>query len=89
MSAYSSGLIHITWVYQHNLYDDSDMASKLSGIKAVIITPSNLELLLKHYSFNDYQEFYEQNFLNIPDFEIDGATLFEEYNDNTDQDDGE
>ena len=77
------------YVYQHNLYDDSDMASKLSGIKAVIITPSNLELLLKHYSFNDYQEFYEQNFLNIPEFEIDGATLFEEYNDNTDQDDGE
>ena len=77
------------YVYQRNLYDDSDMASKLSGIKAVIITPGNLELLLKHYSFNDYQEFYEQNFLNIPEFEIDGATLFEEFNDNTDQDDGE
>ena len=66
------------YVYQHNLYDDADMATKLSGIKAVIITPHNLEILLKHYSFNDYQEFYEDHFLNIPEFEIDGATLFEE-----------
>ena len=77
------------YVYQRNLYDDADMAAKLSGIKAVIITPANLETLLKYYSFNDYQEFYEQNFLNIPEFEIDGATLYEEYNENTDQDDGE
>ena len=69
------------YVYQHNLYDDADMASKLSGIKAVVITPGNLEILLKHYSFNDYQEFYEEHFLNIPEFDIDGATLFEEYTD--------
>ena len=67
------------FVYQRNLYDDADMASKLSGIKAVVITRKNLEILLKHYSFNDYQEFYEEHFLNIPEFDIDGATLFEEY----------
>ena len=77
------------YVYCRNLYDDADMATKLSGIKAVIITPSNLNILLRHYSFNEYQEFYEEHFLNIPEFEIDGATLFEEYNQNTDQDDGE
>ena len=77
------------YVYCRNLYDDADMASRLSGIKAVIISPENLNLLLKHYSFNDYQEFYEENFLNIPEFEIDGATLFEEYDQNTNQDDGE
>ena len=75
------------YVYQRNLYDDPDMASKLSGIKAVIITPGNLEILFKHYSFNDYQEFYEEHFLNIPEFDIDGATLFEEYaNDGEDGD---
>ena len=77
------------FVYSRNLYDDADMAAKLSGIKAVIISPRNLEILLKHYSFNEYQEFYEEHFLNIPEFDIDGATLFEEYNQNTDQDDGE
>ena len=66
------------YVYSHSLYDDPDMARKLTGIKAIIITRSNLEILLRHYSFNDYQEFYEEHFLNIPDFDIDGATLFEE-----------
>ena len=75
------------YVYQHNLYDDADMASKLSGIKAVVITRRNLQTLLKHFSFNDYQEFYEEHFLNIPEFDIDGATLFEEYTD--DGEDGE
>jgi len=67
------------FVYQRNLYDDADMAAKLSGIKAVVITRRNLEILLKNYSFNDYQEFYEEHFLNIPEFDIDGYTLFEEY----------
>ena len=75
------------YVYSRNIYDNPDMARKLSGIKAVIITRSNLELLLKHYSFNDYQEFYEEHFLNIPEFDIDGATLFEEIAD--DGEDGE
>jgi len=75
------------YVYSRNLYDDPDMARKLSGIKAVIITRSNLEILLRHYSFNDYQEFYEEHFLNIPEFDIDGATLFEEITD--DIEDGE
>ena len=72
------------YVYQRSLYDDPEMASKLSGIKAVVITRYNLDLLLKHYSFNDYQEFYEENFLNIPEFDIDGATLFEEYTEDGD-----
>ena len=75
------------YVYSRNLYDDPEMARKLSGIKAVIITRKNLEILLKHYSFNDYQEFYEEHFLNIPEFDIDGATLFEEFTD--DGEDGE
>jgi len=69
------------YVYQRTLYDDADMASKLSGIKAVVITRKNLETLLTHFSFNEYQEFYEEHFLNIPEFDIDGATLFEEYTD--------
>lgn len=69
------------YVYSRNLYDDPDMARKLSGIKAVVITRKNLETLLKHFSFNDYQQFYEEHFLNIPEFDIDGATLFEEYSD--------
>ncbi len=75
------------YVYSRSLYDDPEMVRKLSGIKAVIITRRNLDILLKHYSFNDYQEFYEEHFLNIPEFDIDGATLFEEITD--DGEDGE
>lgn len=67
------------YVYCRNLYDDADMATKLSGIKAVVISPGNLDILLKYHSFNEYQEFYEEHFLNIPEFDIDGGTLFEEY----------
>ena len=74
------------YVYCRSLYNDAEMTAKLSGIKAVVISPDNLEILLRHYSFNEYQEFYEQHFLNIPEFEIDGATLFEEYNDDEQQD---
>lgn len=69
------------FVYSRNLYEDPDMARKLSGIKAVVITRKNLELLLHHYSFNDYTKFYEEQFLSIPEFDIDGTTLFEEYTD--------
>lgn len=66
------------FVYSRNLYSDAGMAEKLSGIKAVIITEKNLETLLEYYSFNDWQEFYEEHFLNIPEFELDASTLFEE-----------
>ena len=69
------------YVYCKGLYDDADMAAKLSGIKPVIITRENLKILLSHYSFNEYQEFYDEHFLSIPEFDIDGATLFEEYTD--------
>jgi hypothetical protein len=34
-------------------------------------------LLLQYYTFDDYTEFYEQNFLAIPEVEIDGYTLDE------------
>ena len=73
------------YVYSRSLYDDAEMAAKLSGIKALVISPKNLNTLLKYYSFNEYQEFYEEHFLNIPEFEIDGGTLFEEFDDKPDE----
>lgn len=69
------------YTYSHKLYSDSEMAQKLEGIKALVISRKNLELLLKYYSFNDWQEYYEENFLNIPQFEIDGTSLYEELED--------
>ncbi len=66
------------YYYCRKLYSDPEMAQKLEGIKALVISRQNLETLLKYYSFNDWQSYYEDNFLNIPQFEIDGTTLFEE-----------
>ena len=49
----------------------------LLGINAIIISKSNLELLLKHYTLGDYRTFYEKNLLSIPEPEIKGYTLDE------------
>jgi hypothetical protein len=65
------------FLYRKRLYENGDMAKLLEGINSMIISKTNLELLLKHYSFGDYQEFYENNLLGIPEVEIDGYTLDE------------
>lgn len=66
------------FTYSRSLYNNPRMASVLEGIKALTISRKNLEILLKYYSFNEWQEFYEQTFLSIPQFDIDGGTLYEE-----------
>jgi len=66
--------------YARLLYKDKEMAKKLSGMRAVIISTQNYELLLKYYSFDDYQTFYKKNFLNIPEFTMKGYTLDEPLN---------
>ena len=53
------------------------MSRLLEGINSMIISKTNLDLLLQHYSFSDYQEFYEKSLLAIPEVEIDGYTLDE------------
>lgn len=67
------------YFYQQKLFGDNEMAEKIQGLKSVIITEENLQVLLQFYSFQDYSEFYEKHFLTIPD--IDGSTLFEETDD--------
>jgi hypothetical protein len=49
--------------YMHHLYADAVMATKLSGIRALLISDENLDLLLKHYSIEEYIEFYETHFM--------------------------
>lgn len=63
--------------YMKLLYSDKDMARKLSGIRAIVISTGNFELLQKYYSFDDYDEFYNSHFSNIPEPEIKGITLDE------------
>lgn len=63
--------------YMKMLYSDADMARKLSGFKAIVISESNLELLMKYYSFDDYTEFYNQRMSTIKLPEIEGVPMEE------------
>lgn len=65
------------FLYRKRLYENGEMAKLLEGINSMIISKTNLDLLLEYYSFGDYQDFYEKNLLVIPEVEIDGYTLDE------------
>ena len=52
--------------YMHRLYADPEMATKLSGIRALLISEENMELMLKHYSIEEYAAFYDANFATLP-----------------------
>lgn len=52
--------------YEHRLYQDKDMAAKLYGLRAVIISADNLELLKKYYSFDEYADFYKTHLSAVP-----------------------
>ena len=67
-------MLHVTgltnfneaYQYMHRLYADPAMATKLSGLRALLISDDNLGLLLKYYSIEEYTEFYEANFSVLP-----------------------
>ena len=72
---YVKGLMSFNEAYQymHRLYAEPEMASKLHGIRALLISDENMELLLKYYSIDEYTEFYEQHFTTLPDVEEGGS----------------
>lgn len=66
--------------YQRQLYADPHMNERLSGMRAVLISQANYELLNQFYSFDDYEAFYKKTFDPYPTEEeapIDGSTLDE------------
>ena len=63
--------------YMRLLYSDSDMSRKLGGLRALIISESNFELLQKYYSFDDYDLFYNENFSDIPEPDIESIFMDE------------
>lgn len=65
------------FLYRKRLYENKETARLLEGINSLIISKTNLELLLQYYSFGDYIKFYEEYLLDIPEIEIDGYTLDE------------
>ncbi len=63
--------------YAQQLYSDKHMSKVLDGIKRLLISDKNLQLLGKQYSFDDYGVFFDEKLapLNIPDdVRIDEAT---------------
>ena len=63
--------------YRRRIYKNKETAKLLEGISTFIISKTNLDILVKHYSFGEYAKFYEQNFTDIPEVEIKGYTLDE------------
>lgn len=63
--------------YRHLIFSDKDRARKLSGLRVLLISETNFELLKKYYSFADYNRFYEEHFSQIP-FEKIAPTLMEQ-----------
>ena len=74
-----AGLTNFNEAYQymHRLYADPAMATKLSGLRALLISDDNLGLLLKYYSIDEYTEFYEENFSVLPASAEQESTLDE------------
>lgn len=65
------------FLYRKRLYNNPEMSRLLSGINAILISKTNFDLLLKYYTLEDYNIFYEKNMQAIPEIEIDGYTLDE------------
>lgn len=55
--------------YAQKLYGDARMNRLLEGIKTLLISDHNLQMLGKQYSFDDYGVFFEKKIapLNVPD----------------------
>lgn len=66
--------------YAQKLYADDHMRTRLEGIRTLLISDDNLQLIGKEFSFDDYKEFYDQHFapLEVPeDLQIDEPTDLE------------
>ncbi|MDL2212812.1 tetratricopeptide repeat protein [Bacteroides sp. OttesenSCG-928-E20] len=68
------------WQYFHQLYADKDMAGKLTGMRAIVISEDNYQLLMNYYSFDDYDRFYQEELAvdNMPDVNLDYVEFEEE-----------
>jgi hypothetical protein len=49
--------------YARQLYADQQMAEKLKDCRSLIISETNLALIGTRFSYDDYQQFYEDTFV--------------------------
>lgn len=54
------------WQYTHQVTNAPEMNGKLQGTRILVISEENMALLGVHFSFNDYDEFYKENFAPLP-----------------------
>ena len=65
------------YIYLHRLLNDEQMAYKLEGLKAFIISDENLHLLMRGKSFADYFDYFDETFGRIGQLNIDDNMLDE------------
>lgn len=53
--------------YYRQIYTDQRMAGELAGLRPVIISQTNYEIMTEYYSFDDYDIFYQETIANEPD----------------------
>lgn len=53
------------WQYARQLYKNEAVTRLLKKARMILISEPNLELLGTHYSYNDYDEFYEEHFVPL------------------------
>ena len=51
--------------YARQLYADQQMGEQLKGCRSLIISETNLPLIGTRYSYDDYQQFYEETFIPL------------------------
>ncbi len=77
--------------YAHRLYADPQMAERLKGCRRIIVSEQNLPLLGTAYSYDEYNEFYEQQLAPVEPTERELLTrpenIVEEEEKNTDEGD--
>lgn len=84
------------WQYSNQLANAKEMLGKLKGTRIIIISESNMMLLGTHFSFKDYEEFYNKNFaplkiseeqlLQTPEKSPDAEIPDDVYGDDEDED---
>lgn len=58
--------------YMKRLFSDERLSKRLDGLRVLLISKPNYELLQRYYSFDDYQQFYDQHLGGLPMPKIDG-----------------
>lgn len=63
--------------YMKRVFSDATLKERLDGMRVLLISKPNYDLLMTHYSFDDYQQFYDKELSGLPTPQIDGISFDE------------